>query len=225
MKGGSSYNQAEGTEAAFRCYAANVLELTNATYVDGNTTAMGFGHTHNLSYPWSPAANANRRSTIQTTKINNITFTPGATVTFKFTQAIEQSSQVDFEGGLMRLVVVPYRGTQALPFNVIETKPGVFTDNVGTIYTNNFTTAIEELNAAVVSETAALLRKNIEDVTTSINNELEYATPAVSTQLLALRDEARNLRNFPGAEEDVVSEARRILAAVEAIISYTFLFE
>jgi hypothetical protein len=225
MKGGSSYTQAEGTEAAFRCYAANVLELTNATYTDGNTTVMGFGHTHNLSYPWSSATNANRRSTIQTTKINTITFTPGATVAFKFTQAIEQSSQVDFEGGLMRLVVVPYRGTQPLPVTTVETKPGVFTDNVGTVYTNNFTTAIEELNVEVVDETPAVLRKNIEDVTTTINNELEYATPAVSTQLLSLRDEIRNLRNYLGTEEEVVAEARRLLAEVEAITSYTFVFE
>ena len=97
-----------GSTAAMRGYGGWQLSLTNATYTSGESTVMGTAFTHNLTVVWNSDSAANRYSNATNVKINQLTFEPGALVTFGYNMSISKISRARLIGGYARMIVVPY---------------------------------------------------------------------------------------------------------------------
>lgn len=234
MQANPAFPGAQGPIYPWRSYIANILQVENAEWAAGSIDTLAFTHTHNLTIENNSSSLSGRKSTIPTIKVNQLRFeTGGVTVKFNWKQTIEKSGWSILTGGAARIIVVPYRddtpGSNPQPF--IDLGNGVFTDGADTYYNQGNLDDIRELwnigwtPEEEIADYATATRSTIEQTIAKINRELPYVTGAEETQLLAYRDELRNIRNLPGTPEEVAGETIRIVGLVDSIIDYKFRYE
>ncbi len=228
MWGNPSFPGTQNAIYAFRAYVVNELLLTGATFEYGRANAMAFQTTHNMTISFDSLSIINRYSVLPVTKINNINFTPGSTVTFDFQQILYRTGNCRMIGGLGRLIIIPYKSVSTT--NAVTTVPFqkvgdtyYFDQTTGTsLYDEEFPPATpEEIN----NEAATVIKSQIDQAIAIIDINLPYQNETTQTQLLTVRDGLINARNQPGTYEDVVAYITPLIAQVNTLLDYTFRFQ
>ena len=228
MYGNSSFPGTQNAIYAFRAYIVSELLLSGATFEYGRADAMAFQTTHNMTIGFNSDSISNRYSVLPVTKINDISFIAGSTVTFNFQQILYRTGNCRMIGGLGRLIVVPYKSvdnTNALtvvPFQKVG-DTYYFDQATGTsLYDEEFPPITpEELN----NEAATVIKSQIDQAIGIIDINLPYQNETTQSQLIVVRDGLIDARNQPGSYEDVVAYLTPLIAQVNTLLDYTFRFQ
>nr|BDD44288.1 hypothetical protein 34 [bacterium] len=221
---------------AFRAYIRNKLTLQNAQFTlsgggQGPGDVMSAVTYHNLSIPVGANILQERKSVQSITKINEIEFETGAPVKINWEQFLLKGGGTEISAGYARLVVIPYRTIdetstlQPVGTPFINDGEGTLfysTLNAQEIEDTYFPPTTPEQEAA---EAADLIRNEINQVTTRINNELQYVDGLTASELISYRDQLRDARNLPGTYEDIYNYLVPIVQAVDTLLAYQFRFE
>ena len=229
MYGNSSFPGTQNAIYAFRAYIVNELFLNGATFEYGRTDAMAFQTTHNMTIGFNSDSIANRYSVLPVTKINEISFIAGSTVTFDFQQILYRTGNCRMIGGLGRLIVIPYKSVDNT--NALSTAEP-FLKIGDTYYYNRLTghslfseefppISQEDLN----NEAATVIKTQIDQAIGIIDINLPYQNETTATQLISVRDSFVNARNQPGTYQDVVAYITPLIAQVNTLLDYSFRFQ
>ena len=232
MRGNPDLNDyTENNTRAFRLYATNALFLTNAIFQSGRTDAISMAHTHNLCYLINSASLLARVDTKPITKINQIEFEPGATVTFRYRNRIERSGSNLYGGGGMNLVVVPFRDIDEDSDTVRDLTPQDVVVREGDVTFFNADNEPDDLVPPITeeqeqAEAAEEMKATIRATMEAINDELIYQQGTqTGTQLIEYRNQLREARDLPGTYEEIYAYIQPIVNAANALVRYKFRFE
>ena len=250
----SGWPNSEGQWVGFpRIYIGNLMTMTNATFLGGNTTAMGTSMNHNNAYIYSASLNYSGgasmyQSTRPTTKINTISYAAGTpSIDFTIKCGIYRSQWAKAEIGLGRIILFPFLTKEGqvlppedggggeippdqLPFYAMAQR--LFAEGVSEDDQDEQAELPEETPQERAAADSSALKSAINNCVNNIDYNLRFIDDSSDSELqttkealIAYRDELFNLRNLPGTFEALNQECERIALAVNDILTYDFRFE
>lgn len=212
----------------YKGYVEHHLYLANATFpplFNGSDVWMSMVQTHNLTTTIDAQGILDRWSNINSVKINDISFSPGATVTFTHKFERFNAAWCTLYGGNSRMIVVPYitaAGQQGKASGFAKASR----------FASLFSTDSEELPPAlspgdIQKQVAAEIKGEVLAAEQAIDalKVTNTLSPAVIATLDQLREDLQTLKTLPGTSQAINTELKRITDAINAIGQYDFRFE
>ena len=223
----TDYPGTVGQPVHFRAYLGSKLELTNATFENGNSV-VGMGTTHNLALSYDNQAILNRYTNDTQMKVDTINFAPGANVNIRFIVDIAKASWTRLTGGTARLVLIPYvdsvpdtpSAKSALPFHRVIPQAYITAMSAQDELPPPFTP--KELQKSDSLDLKARINETIAEVDRQL---VTNTSGAVHDTLTQCRTDLLAMRNLPGTAAALNSELLRITQQINAIADYSFPFE
>ena len=204
-------------------HVVSTLTFSNATFVSKNNS-LGNPMTHNYSI----GDEARRYSEAPALKIGQITYPFGTTeLQLEVTTTIQAFQRARVEYGRCRIVVVPYKDGDVLPFNRLTTEEKIAKylkddDTDSDSYLPQPPPTPEEM----LQRNAAELKRELSATLSAIDVQLgHYQSGPIYDQLLAIRQELYNLQTLPGTYEEIEAEFVRLATQAEPYTKLTFRFE
>lgn len=235
MQGSPDTAYSAGNTRSFRLYSTDTVTLGGAIWSTGQQTSMTLAKSHNLCYLIDSQSLAARKETKPLVKINEISFEPGASVTFNYVHKIVASGSNLYTAGGIQIMLIPFRDIDeddetfySAPQKRLNS--GVYRPEEDVAFFNEdeidpddiFPVPTPEEQNAIYAEQ---FKSDIEDAIRVINAELDYVNETTQNELIGYRDQLRAARDLPGTAEDIANYLTPILNAVNAIVNYNFRFE
>ena len=224
-----------GATMAMRAYTTCVLGLTStggsATF--GSNNSVGIPVTHNLTIIKPGTNSYDRFNAGNNTKFGLATWDPLDTnLTFTFKINIDRAGYVIFNGGIVRMTILPFVTKEGQDGLIPDTRSGKINHPLKDLISefsaddNDITPLPPYSELEKQKDDSMFLKSVINDTVSQIDKLLvDITTGTVHDTLVGYRVELHNLRDLPGTFNAINSEVKRISDAVNAIDDYQFRFE